>query len=333
MADSTTTALSAISPLLDTDIVYAVRAGVSRKVTIATFKLLHGSLETALAAHLSDTSAAHSADAIDSASTVGTGNVEDDLSTLDAEKADGVETGRHFTALGDMLGGLTLGAVSGVGSRSFYEDDFRWHLDVATSGQIGETFNRRTGGTSALGSNDQSRPGVVRLSTTATINTYTALYPNAAGFIKMDQWFELHMWFRPVNINADVLIRAGISSDPTSESPTDGVFIEKLGADSAFWRNVTRIASAEDRHTSALGPATVANEWVHLRIRRLSATHVGIASGISGLGIALPLSAEESVAFNPGVFGLPFIALKNGTAAAKLLDVDRWGWQRWDQLR
>jgi hypothetical protein len=270
---------------------------------------------------------------VDSDSTVGTGNVEDDLSTLDAEKADGVETARYFAAISDQLGGLTLGTILGVvGSRSLYEDDFRWHVDVATSGSIGETQNRRTGGTSAVGANDLSHAGVVQLSTTATINTYTVLYPAAGVQLRMDQWFEFHVWFKPT-LTGNVNLRVGLSSDPTSETPTDGVFVEKLPADSAFWRNVTRIASVEDRHTTALGPAVAAAEWVHLRIRRLTATSVGISSGIVVLGVAMPLSTELSVAFAPTVFGLPFVSIENTTAVARTIDIDRWSYQRWDQGR
>jgi hypothetical protein len=281
---------------------------------------------------------AFSGQAVDvfSGSSVGQGNVEDDLSTLDMEKADGVVVDQKLNALSDTHGIRTpIGDAAGVGTRSLYRDDFRWHADATVSGSIGETRCLRDGGSSAQGTNTSFRPGVLHLNTGATINTLCVLHAPAQSALNLDSDFDVDIWFRPVlNGFSGLDVRAGLSSLPTSETPGDAIFIQHLSADSAFWRFVSRTTAGGEATPVVSTIATVSNQYVHLRIRRVNATQVGFSMSTTSGGVAGPMSSETLVTHDPAtVLARLFIQIKNTAASAKEADVDLWQSISWNLYR
>lgn len=270
----------------------------------------------------------HDAAKIESDSTVGQGDVEADLDWLHANtpgNAAVVDLDTRLDRYDDMLGGGLVGAGSvttgntGRGTRFHYVEDFYGSKDAAVSGSIGLTGWLKGGGTTALGTVTSAHPGVINHATGTSANTYC--YLMAPGRMLFGaSWFDLAMWVRPVTLDSATTFRCGLSSDPTSETPTDGVFAEHLAGDTAFWRNVTRITSTETRATSAL--STTSNQWYRIRIRRTSLTEVTFTYTKTSAGVPGAETADEVVTFSPAVTLYPFMAVKNTTTTSKSADID-----------
>jgi hypothetical protein len=111
------------------------------------------------------------------------------------------------------------------------------------------------------------------------------------------------------------------------------VYIEKLPADSAFWRYVTRTTAGGENRALSVVPTT-ANQYVHARIRRLTTGTVGFSIGLTVGGIAQPLSGETSIAFTPTTaLARLFVGVKSTGGTSRLVDVDRWQTLAWDLMR
>jgi hypothetical protein len=271
-----------------------------------------------------------------SGSSVAQGDVEADLSWLDANKADSVVVDQKVDAITATNGARTAigdSSLDGqVGTRSLYRDDFRWSADATTSGQIGETRCLRDGGTSANGTITAFRPGVIRIDTGTTINTLTTLHAPGQMSVNLDGMFDIDIWFRVVSFTS-CDVRAGLSVLPTSETPSDAIFMQHLSADTAFWRVVSRTTAGGEAAPVSFG-ATAANQYVHLRIRRLTATTVGFSMSTTSGGVAGPMSAETIITHDPSTaLARPFVQIKNTTTTAKQVDIDMWQTLTWDMYR
>ena len=277
-------------------------------------------------------------------STLAQGNVEDDLNALDAEKADGALVQQITDAMTATNGIRTpvgdTGINGRVGTRSLYRDDFRWSQDATVSGQIGETRCLLTvsaggSGTSANGTNTAFRPGVVHLNTGTTANTVVTLSAPGQAAVNLAGYFDVDIWFRPTLLTFSGLdVRAGLSVvGATPETPSDAIFIQHLSADSAFWRYVSRVGGVEAAPVVSTA-ATVSNQYVHLRIRRLTATTVGFSQSVTSGGVAGAMSTEVVITHAPGTaLARPFVQIKNTTTTLKEADVDLWQTIAWDLYR
>lgn len=273
--------------------------------------------------HLNDLDPfSHLASAIGSSSTVGTGNVEDDLSSLDSTKSDATVVTALRGDLDDLVAGMD----------SWFYDDFRWSRDVATTGLIGETGWFRSGGISSVAtllgtaSAPSASPGAVRISTGTTANTWAVLYkPAWINPVWGGDWV-MEMAGLNIVVNSNLTWRMGLATDPTGFPSTtdpgtvtaDGVYLEKLTSDSTVWNIVTRIAGTQVRTASAVSlPATS----VLARVRFYKASSTTVAVQISTAGGAW--STPEIVTYNPASILLaPFFGVKNSTTTARNGEID-----------
>jgi hypothetical protein len=157
-----------------------------------------------------------------------------------------------------------------------------------------------------------SHPGIYRLDSGATSGTleWLAQSGGATNQWRADEWFDL-LWIARLNTNdVNTTVRVGISNDATSQTPTDGAYLEKLDADTN-WFFVGRSASVQTRTDSGIAVGT---GWFKLRIRKLTA---------SSFAFSLDTNAEIVIASNvPGTAVTMMAHIANSAAAAKNIDVD-----------
>ena len=275
-------------------------------------------------AHLAETDpAVHHASKITSLSTVAQGNVEDDLSWLHANTVGAANLAATDARAAALLAGQSYVLI----------DDFLFHIDVATSGSIGEKRWLRTGGTSvaptffgtaALADN----PGAVRLQTGVTANTWTALYKEA--MIPSGADWEINIVAVSLVVSNNVTLRAGVANDvtafpsaadtapPQAAGPANAVYVEKLITDSASWQLATRVASVETRVGTGVNLPGNSIQF-HIRMWRYSATQVAVQIGTNGGA----LSAPTVVTWNPAATLLqPFFGIKNSSTTSRNAEVD-----------
>jgi hypothetical protein len=169
------------------------------------------------------------------------------------------------------------------------------------------------GGTATVQPSEASRPGILRRFTSAASGTYAVCYVQntVTGSLLPANFFDVTFIVRPNTIDADTLLRIGLGASATSNPPADGIYLEKLAADTA-WFGVTRAASSENR--AATGVTVVAGTWYKLRLRRIDASTVGFTVN-GGTEVTATLTI-------PTTAMQPFFAIFNAAAADKTLDID-----------
>jgi hypothetical protein len=189
-------------------------------------------------------------------------------------------------------------------------DDFL--SGAPASGQLGVLGWGFAGGTaSGIGSSGAQR-GIVRRDTGGTANTvayFRLLISSNAHPLLASDAFDLTWVFRLNSNDADTRVRLGLSSDFTSETPADGLALEKKGADTQ-WFGCVRIGGVETR-TAAL--AAIDAAFHKLRLRRIDAATVGFTLDA---GTEVAIAAAVAVGMHPG------LQIVNNVAGSKTLDVD-----------
>lgn len=154
-------------------------------------------------------------------------------------------------------------------------DDF---LFASTeTGEVGDLGWSFTNGTWNLVTAEANHPGICRRATTAVANTVASAFPGGGGTavnLRFDQWREMTWIVKPVTTASDFIVRLGVQNDLTANPPINGVYIEKLAADTN-WFGVARQSGSEVRVD--LGVAVAADTWYKFRIRQISATSVGFS--------------------------------------------------------
>ena len=182
-----------------------------------------------------------------------------------------------------------------------------------TSGTVGELGWFFVGGSVTMGAAAVAgRPGIMRRDTSATAATYayTRLANTSVGQLTPADTFDATFIARLNQADTDTLCRIGLGADASANPPTDGLYLEKLAADTN-WHAVSRAAGVETRTAMA---AVGAGAWIKVRLRRVNGTT---------LGITLDSAAEVTFTTNiPTVALNPFFAVHNAVAASKTLDVD-----------
>jgi hypothetical protein len=180
-------------------------------------------------------------------------------------------------------------------------------------GQMGWALVTGSGGTCALIASEANHPGMIRLSTSATSggNVLIILYGSATlGPILPADYFDMQLICRINTNDTNAQFRFGMMNNPTSDPGADGIYFEKLYADTS-WYGVTRSGASQTR-TAALAATSTA--WVTLRLRRVNSTTVGFS--ING---GTEVTATATI---PTVTLIPVTQVKNNTTADKTLDLD-----------
>lgn len=183
---------------------------------------------------------------------------------------------------------------------------------AGSSGQIGALGWNMAGGTATGVQSEASHPGILRRDTSASsgIIAYTRqLVTTAAHPLLGSDSFDLTFVFRLNTNDANTTVRLGLSSDYTTLTPTSGIYLEKVDADTS-WFGVTR-ATTQNR-TAAL--AAVDTGWHKVRIRRIDSATIGFT---------LDALAEVAATGTVPVAGMqPGTQISNSAAASKTLDHD-----------
>lgn len=220
-----------------------------------------------------------------------------------------VKSHGHTGAAGD--GALIAGVAYTVSAR--LQDEFL--IGTATSGDIGDLRWISTLDASAAVTYQTSiadHPGFIRLSTAATSNNAARITtPGTTTFSVLlpAEDFDARFLVRLNTNDANTRVRIGFYGS-NADQPTDGIYVEKLPADTQ-WFGVTRASSSETRSTAL---ASTSTSWVTLRIRRIDASTIGFTAD-SG--------TERTNTANIPTAGLnPTVFIETTTTADKTLDVD-----------
>ena len=187
----------------------------------------------------------------------------------------GWPSGCYFKHEDWVLGGAvctTAGRTCGEGGH--------WWLSTGTTGTMAQTAN------------ELNHPGLRTIRSGATTNNAVELQWTAAfGSMAWSNIFDAIYVVRPENSDTDTLHRFGLMNDAGTNPPTDGIYMEKLAADTN-WFLVCRAASTETRVDTAIAHATT---YMTVRFRRVDATTIA-RSFCSGDGCTL--GAEVNVTTN-----------------------------------
>jgi hypothetical protein len=166
------------------------------------------------------------------------------------------------------FGGLS---VDPTGTASVFVDDFLFQS--TETGEIGQGWNITNGSVLAQAC-EQSHPGCIDRRTGTTANQVALMVGGAASgtaVLRFDEFDDLVVIWRLPFTNADFILRAGLMADFGTLTPTHGVYVERLAADTSYY-GVSRNNSVETRTAALKAQGTV---WNKTRIRRISATQVG----------------------------------------------------------
>ena len=162
-------------------------------------------------------------------------------------------------------------------------------------------------------------PGIIRLSTGAssgTLATMTLRNTSSAGLFLPSASFDSEWVVMPFVTDSDSLFRLGFGSDFAANPAADGIWVEKLAADTS-WFAVSRASGVQTRST-ALGTVT-AGVFVRFRIKR----HNNVAIGFSlGYGMVNGNDNYRITMNIPSASLTPFMQVRNAAAADKALDID-----------
>lgn len=160
---------------------------------------------------------------------------------------------------------------------------------------------------------EAGHPGIIQSATGTSNGTnvgFSLRGSVAFGVLLAAETFDVQFIVRLNTNDSSTLVRVGLGLDPTNNPPANGLYVEKLAADTS-WFGVTRASSSQTR-TAAL--AATSTSWVRLRIRRLNSTTIGFS--ING-------GTETTATATIPTTGLaPFVQIINAAASNKTIDVD-----------
>lgn len=211
-------------------------------------------------------------------------------------------------------GGI-LAPVRPRGSRQnvLLVDDFH---DLSATGRIG-TLGWTKGGGAGSGIAPlaalSNHPGIVQLSTGATISTAAWLQLAAdatKGVVFASDTWEMEAVARG-NHDSHTIVRIGLMTDP-SVAITAGCYFEKLAADTN-WFAVNMAASVSTRTDTGVS-AVSGSVWRNLTLRRYGSAHTGLS---------IDAGQDIIIASNrPAVALVPVLYIANDNASSKTLDID-----------
>jgi hypothetical protein len=229
------------------------------------------------------------------------------------------------TPTGGPGGGETLASLATAVHRS---DDFLTSPGGATTvgrgewGWMSDSAGAFTRTTSTAG-----HPGQVLLDSTATAGYHymSPEYDSASAFGSglPSETFNLVFVAYTTISDANTLYRCGLGGRPDQNPGTEGIWIEKLPADTS-WFGVTRTVSAQTRSTALSAEAQ--GSWYVLNMYRKDASTIGfkVATTIAGLSSATEQTNTTNI---PTAEIKMFCGISNNsTAASKQLAIDLVTW-------
>jgi hypothetical protein len=223
----------------------------------------------------------------------------------------------NSTPLPTLEDGSTMTVVTTAGTTLAVKPDHRRGLYIKDDFLAGATATselqwQNFGGTITRPAGLADHPGILNYDTTASSGTLAgmSLGQNGAGVFLASEMFDM-TWIVRLNTNdANTTVRIGLEKTGNSNPDANGVYIEKVTADTQ-WFGVTRSGGSQTR-TAAL--ANVSTNWVKFRIRRVDASTVGFSLD-DGTETTATLTIPTTVV-------QPILFITNATAASKTIDLD-----------
>lgn len=188
----------------------------------------------------------------------------------------------------------------------FLQDDFL--TGIAASGSLGTLGWNLTGSVTAAAS-ITNRLGFYNLSTTAVSGTLARINWYANNLIDPALPTALTFIVRPNHNDTNTTIRIGAYANVSANPPDNGIYFEKLDADTN-WFCITRAAAVQTRTDSSTAVGTSFANFTYVR------SSTGVAFFINGVQVC---SQSTNI---PTTFTSPILFIINSAAASKTMDVD-----------
>lgn len=187
-----------------------------------------------------------------------------------------------------------------------------------SSSSIGELGWFLNAGTVTYRDGEAGHHGIRRVDTTTSSGTLASLSAFGSGSIGPllpADTFIVEYIFRLTQVDSDTMFRIGLGMAYTADPPTNGIYIEKVYADTQLFA-VCRSGGSQTRSTAIITPS--AGTWYHAYIWRKNSADIGFA-----IGEFSNWSAQKVVTANvPTATLSPIMQIKNQTAASKTFDID-----------
>lgn len=185
-----------------------------------------------------------------------------------------------------------------------------------TSGVIGEYGWNASGGASAVLASETNRPGLFRRSTNSSTVIAAMFLRSGVGTGMFDPALPFTAaWSGRLNqVDNDVVFRMGLGNSTTGNPPNDGIYLEKLSADTN-WFVVTRASSTQTGSRIDTGIA-ITTDFVDLVIQRTTA---GVLFTVNGAALAVITANITTVMLQP-IFNI-----QSPAAGDKSADADYFG--------
>ena len=190
------------------------------------------------------------------------------------------------------------------------QDDFMFGLN--TSGNIGYGWGFANGSIAYIASEAGGRIGLLRRDTTAVSGTLarTDLSISTASFIDPASNHSMIHVVRVNNADADTQVRLGAYAATFSNPPANGIFFEKLFADTN-WFCITRNGGVQTRVDSGIAVDTNFHSFTYNR------NSSGVQFSIDNVNVCGLITTNIT-----GTFLDPATQLLNNVAASKTMDTD-----------
>jgi hypothetical protein len=190
------------------------------------------------------------------------------------------------------------------------QDDFITGL--ASSGGIGK-LGWLTAGTSAAQASEANRPGIMRIDTGAVSGTTARI--SASNSSAFDPALDHTLtWIARCNTpDANTLMRIGAGSSVAANPPNNGIYFEKLDADTTWFAVIRASAAPVDRINTLVPVNTSFKVFTHVMKNNVVTFFINYQQVAT-----IPVTT-----FNATISPYGFIL--NSAAAAKTFDVDYFG--------
>ena len=202
-----------------------------------------------------------------------------------------------------ILGGNLYNYKTGI---RLQDDFFGGGITTSNIGVLGWEF---AGGTVTSIGSEPDHFGVIQRATTATINTNTRMFLNEANALDPSKTSKYTYVMIPIVVDGNTLIRVGITTNLLNSPPTDGIYFEKLDADTN-WFCVTRKSNVQTRTDSGI---SIDVNYVTFVINIVN----GAVQFIINNNIVATISTNV-----PTVYVVPGFLIINSAAASKIIWID-----------